>query len=166
MFSKQLGLFASIALILAGCSGDSQTPSAAAPTSSAPKGDVAFAAPAGEGNATIAYTDTELKQGKKLFQAECGKCHVGGQTYGTYNSTDLSLSFEALSGATPQRNNVPALIDYLKKPTSYDGKTLLAPAGEHPVYTNLGEDKLRLLAGHVLKEATQNPGWGKGKNVR
>lgn len=162
MVNKHYGWLALVALILVGCSGGET--SSEAPT--APKGDVAFAAPGGEGATEISYTRAELKQGQKLFKANCGRCHVGGQTYGTYGSTDVNLSLEQLSGAVPPRDNVASLVDYMKKPTSYDGTENLAEDGGHPVYTKLGDEQLKLIAGHMLKEGKTNPIWGKGKDVR
>ncbi|WP_187293806.1 c-type cytochrome [Gloeobacter kilaueensis] len=143
-----------IALVLAGCSGGQPAAQAPADTAAAAIPELASFSPA------------DLKQGKKLFAANCGRCHVGGQTYGTYGSTDVNLSFARLSESTPPRNTVDALIDYMKKPTSFDGKTDLIKTGEHASYEGLGDDKLRLIAAHIIKEGKSNPGWGKGKNIR
>jgi photosystem II cytochrome c550 len=160
MFSKRHGLvWALTALVAVGCSGGEQAATTGEGTTTAQtpaKGDAVLAA----------VSEDELRQGKKLFQAECGRCHVGGQTYGTYGSTDVNLSLKGLKGATPPRDTFPALIDYLKNPTSYDGKQKLVETGEHASYTALGDEKLRLIAAHVLKEANNNPGWGRGKNTR
>ncbi|MBW4698958.1 MAG: cytochrome c-550 [Aphanocapsa lilacina HA4352-LM1] len=166
MFSRQFGWLASLALALAvaGCAGGEQSTTAEAPSEPAPaaKPDVVSAATGELSN----FSAANLKQAKKLFQAECGRCHVGGQTYGTYNSTDVNLSYDALTNSTPPRNNVANLVDYMKKPTSYDGRTDLLKTGEHASYTALGDEKLRLIAAHILKEATSNPNWGQGKDTR
>jgi photosystem II cytochrome c550 len=154
MFSKRYGVLALTALVLVGCSGG-QTTTGEAPATEG-KSDVALAA----------VSEAELKQGKKLFQANCGRCHVGGQTYGTYGSTDVNLSLTGLKGATPARDTIPALIDYIDKPTSYDGKQNLLETGEHPAFPGLSADEKRLISAHIVKEANNNPTWGKGKNTR
>jgi photosystem II cytochrome c550 len=154
VFSKQNGLLTLVSVaLLAGCSG--QQPTATAPAET--KSDVAAAAP----------SDVEIRKGKALFKSNCGRCHVAGQTYGTYGSTDVNLSLKGLQGATPTRDTVPALIDYIKNPTSYDGKTKLLETGEHPSFANLDDESLRLISVHIIQEATA-PGslWGKGKNVK
>lgn len=160
MFSKRYGLLALSALVLlAGCSGGEQT----ATTSETP---TATQTPAKSDTVLAAVSEDDLRRGKKLFTAECGRCHVGGQTYGTYGSTDVNLSLKGLKGATPPRDTLLALIDYVKKPTSYDGKQNLLETGEHPSLSSLSDEKLRLIAAHVLKEANNNPTWGRGKNSR
>merc|ERR1712183_979329 len=50
----------------------------------------------------------ELIRGKRLFNAACAICHVGGGT-------------EELSGAFPPRNNIDSLVNYLNAPMTYDG---------------------------------------------
>ena len=53
----------------------------------------------------------QIKRGKRLFNASCGQCHVGGVTK---TNPNLGLEPDALSLATPPRDNINALIDYLK----------------------------------------------------
>lgn len=157
VFSKRIGLLTLVSVaLLVGCGG--QQPTATTPETPATKSDVAAAA---------APSEAEIRKGKALFKAECGRCHVGGQTYGTYGSTDVNLSLKGLQGAIPPRDSLPALIDYIKNPTSYDGKTKLLETGEHPSFANLDDESIRLISVHMLKEATA-PGsiWGKGKNVK
>jgi photosystem II cytochrome c550 len=159
VFSKRNGLLAIVSVaLLVGCGG--QQPTATTPeaptTPTATKSDVASAA-----------SEVEIRKGKALFKANCGRCHVAGQTYGTYGSTDVNLSLKGLQGALPKRDSVASLIDYVKNPTSYDGKTKLLETGEHPAFTNLDDESLRLISSHIIQEATA-PGslWGKGKNVK
>ena len=124
------------------------------------------------------FTKAQIKEGQRLFKANCGKCHVGGQTYGTYNVKEVNLSMKALASATPPRNNIAALVSYMEEPTSYDGTEKLYETGRHPKYIAEGKaapdnqviirtkDELNLIAAFILKEATYNNSWGRGKDVR
>ena len=67
---------------------------------------------------TVILTPEQVKRGKRLFNATCGACHVGGISK---TNPNVGLDPEALSLATPRRDNIVALVDYLKNPTSYDG---------------------------------------------
>eukprot|EP00931_Biecheleriopsis_adriatica_P030730 TRINITY_DN1807_c0_g1_i5.p1 TRINITY_DN1807_c0_g1~~TRINITY_DN1807_c0_g1_i5.p1 ORF type:complete len:242 (+),score=66.36 TRINITY_DN1807_c0_g1_i5:66-728(+) len=67
---------------------------------------------------TTSLTKEGVIRGKRLFNAACAQCHVGG---GTRTNQNVGLSTEELSGAVPNRNTVEGLIDYLNSPTSYDG---------------------------------------------
>jgi photosystem II cytochrome c550 len=78
---------------------------------------------------TIVLTPEQVKRGKRLFNATCGACHVGGITK---TNPNVGLDPEALSLATPRRDNIDALVDYLKNPTSYDGFESIAEV--HPRY--------------------------------
>mmetsp|Transcript_117257 Transcript_117257/g.365141 ORF Transcript_117257/g.365141 Transcript_117257/m.365141 type:complete len:160 (+) Transcript_117257:1-480(+) len=67
---------------------------------------------------TVNLTKEEIIRGKRLFNAACASCHVGG---GTRTNQNVGLGFEELSGAQPARNTVEGLVDYLNAPTTYDG---------------------------------------------
>mmetsp|Transcript_7252 Transcript_7252/g.7897 ORF Transcript_7252/g.7897 Transcript_7252/m.7897 type:complete len:230 (-) Transcript_7252:72-761(-) len=67
---------------------------------------------------TMNLTKEEVIRGKRLFNAACATCHVGG---GTRTNQNVGLGFEELSGAQPARNTVEGLVDYLNAPTTYDG---------------------------------------------
>mmetsp|Transcript_31104 Transcript_31104/g.41914 ORF Transcript_31104/g.41914 Transcript_31104/m.41914 type:complete len:229 (-) Transcript_31104:58-744(-) len=67
---------------------------------------------------TVNLTKEEIIRGKRLFNAACATCHVGG---GTRTNQNVGLGFEELSGAQPARNTVEGLVDYLNAPTTYDG---------------------------------------------
>jgi photosystem II cytochrome c550 len=56
--------------------------------------------PAGK---TIVLTQEQVKRGKRLFNATCGACHLGGITK---TNPNVGLDSEALSLATPRRNSV------------------------------------------------------------
>jgi len=60
---------------------------------------------------TVVLSPEQVKRGKRLFNATCGACHVGGMTKPNPN---VGLDPEALSLATPRRDNVEALVNYLK----------------------------------------------------
>ncbi len=117
---------------------------------------------------TIVLTPEQVKRGKRLFNATCGACHVGGVTK---TNPNIGLDPEALSLATPRRDNVDALIDYLKNPTSYDGLDSIAEvhpsiksADIYPRMRSLTDEDLTAISGHILlqpKVLTEK--WGGGK---
>nr|QUE29902.1 PsbV [Erythrocladia irregularis] len=118
--------------------------------------------------ATKILTPEEVKRGKRLFNSTCGQCHAGGITK---TNPNIGLEPESLSLATPQRNNVDALVDYMKNPTSYDGIESIAEihpsiksADIFPKMRSLSDDDLFTIAGHILlqpKVASEK--WGGGK---
>jgi photosystem II cytochrome c550 len=117
---------------------------------------------------TIVLTPEQVKRGKRLFNATCGACHVGGITK---TNPNISLDPEALSLATPRRDNVASLIDFLKNPTTYDGLESIAEthpsiksADIYPRMRSLTDEDLTAIAGHILlqpKVVTEK--WGGGK---
>jgi photosystem II cytochrome c550 len=121
-----------------------------------------------ESGKTIVLTPEQVKRGKRLFNATCGACHVGGMTK---TNPNIGLDTEALSLATPRRDNVAALVDYLKNPTTYDGLESIAEthpsiksADIYPRMRSLTEEDLTAIAGHILlqpKVLTEK--WGGGK---
>jgi len=117
---------------------------------------------------TIVLSPEQVKRGKRLFNATCGACHVGGMTKPNPN---VGLDPEALSLATPRRDSVEALVDYLKNPTSYDGFESIAEvhpsiksADIYPRMRSLTDEDLVAISGHILlqpKILTEK--WGGGK---
>lgn len=113
----------------------------------------------------------QVKEGKRLFDSTCAQCHAGGTTKTDFN---VGLGPQDLAGATPPRDNVVALVDYMQHPTTYDGETNIAEV--HPsiesadVFTemkNLSEDDLVAIAGHILMQPKiVGEKWGGGKAVR
>ena len=83
----------------------------------------------------------------------------------------MGLDPETLALATPPRDSVSALVDYLKDPSSYDGEYSIADV--HPslrssdVFVqmrNLDDSDLRLMAGYILvAPKVMGPQWGGGK---
>jgi len=51
---------------------------------------------------TVVLTPEQVKRGKRLFNATCGACHLGGITK---TNPNIGLDPEALSLATPKRDN-------------------------------------------------------------
>ncbi len=117
---------------------------------------------------TIVLTPEQVKRGKRLFNATCGACHVGGLTK---TNPNVGLDPEALSLATPRRDNVAALVDYLKNPLTYDGLESIAEvhpsiksADIYPRMRSVTDEDLTAIAGHILlqpKIVTEK--WGGGK---
>ena len=117
---------------------------------------------------TVVLTPEEIKRGKRLFNNTCAQCHAGGITK---TNPNIGLEPESLSLATPQRNNVEALVDYMKNPTSYDGVESIAEihpsiksADIFPKMRSLSDEDLFAIAGHILvqpKVASEK--WGGGK---
>ena len=117
---------------------------------------------------TIVLTPEQVKRGKRLFNATCGACHVGGLTK---TNPNVGLDIEALSLATPRRDNVAALVDFLKNPTTYDGLDSIAEvhpsiksADIYPRMRSVTDDDLYAISGHILlqpKIVTEK--WGGGK---
>ena len=117
---------------------------------------------------TVVLTPEQVKRGKRLFNATCGACHVGGISK---TNPNVGLDPEGLSLATPRRDNIAALIDYLKNPTSYDGLESIAEvhpsiksADIYPRMRSLTDEDLYSISGHIMlqpKIVTEK--WGGGK---
>nr|YP_010338743.1 photosystem II cytochrome c550 [Glaucosphaera vacuolata]UNJ18693.1 photosystem II cytochrome c550 [Glaucosphaera vacuolata] len=117
---------------------------------------------------TVILTPEQVRRGKRLFNNVCASCHTGGITK---TNPNVGLDPESLSLATPSRDNIQALVDYMKDPTSYDGSESIAEihpsiksADIFPKMRNLTDDDLFVIAGHILlqpKIASEK--WGGGK---
>ncbi|MEH2063063.1 MAG: photosystem II cytochrome c-550 [Nostoc sp.] len=117
---------------------------------------------------TVVLSLKQVKEGKRLFNNACAQCHAGGVTKTNQN---VGLTPEDLALATPNRNNVEGLVDYLKNPTTYDGEEEISEI--HPsiksadiftVMRNLTDDDLEAIAGHVLLQPKiVGTKWGGGK---
>ena len=110
----------------------------------------------------------QVQEGKRLFNYACAQCHAGGVTKTNQN---VGLDPEALAGATPPRNSIAGLVDYLKNPTTYDGEEEIAEfhpstksADIYAAMRNLTDDDLKAIAGHVLLQPKiVGEKWGGGK---
>lgn len=117
---------------------------------------------------TIVLTPEQVKRGKRLFNATCGACHVGGITK---TNPNVGLDPEALSLATPRRDNIEALVDFLKNPTTYDGLESIAEthpsiksADIYPRMRSVTDEDLTAIAGHILLQPKViSEKWGGGK---
>ena len=117
---------------------------------------------------TMVLTTEQVKRGKRLFNATCGACHVGGITK---TNTNIGLDPEALSLAVPRRDNLDSLIDFLKNPTTYDGLDSIAEvhpsiksADLYPRMRSVTDEDLVAIAGHILLQPkVVAEKWGGGK---
>jgi len=117
---------------------------------------------------TIVLTPEQVKRGKRLFNATCGACHVGGITK---TNPNVGLDPEALSLATPRRDNVAGLVDFMKNPTTYDGVESIAEtnpsiksADIYPRMRSVTDEDLTAIAGHILLQPKViSEKWGGGK---
>ena len=117
---------------------------------------------------TTVLTPEQVKRGKRLFNSTCGACHVGGITK---TNPNVGLDPEGLSLATPRRDNIASLVDYMKNPTTYDGLESIAEvhpsiksADIYPRMRSLTDEDLYSIAGHIMlspKIVTEK--WGGGK---
>lgn len=121
----------------------------------------------GSGKTTV-LTQEQVKRGKRLFNATCGACHVGGITK---TNPNVGLDTEALTLATPRRDNIEALVDFLKNPTTYDGLESIAEihpsiksADIYPRMRSVTDEDLKAIAGHILLQPkVVSEKWGGGK---
>nr|YP_009497588.1 photosystem II protein V [Astrosyne radiata]AWT40301.1 photosystem II protein V [Astrosyne radiata] len=117
---------------------------------------------------TVVLSSEQVKRGKRLFNTTCGACHVGGITK---TNPNVGLDPESLSLATPRRDNVESLIDFLNNPTTYDGLTSIAEthpsvksADIYPRMRSLTDEDLYSIAGHImLQPKIISEKWGGGK---
>ena len=124
--------------------------------------------PLDETGTTVILTPEQVKRGKRLFNASCGQCHVGGVTK---TNPNLGLEPDALSLATPPRDNINALVDYMKNPTTYDGLESSAElhpsvksADIFPKMRSLSDEDLFTIGGHILLQPKLSAEkWGGGK---
>jgi len=121
-----------------------------------------------DGSKTTILTFEQVKRGKRLFLSSCSTCHTGGITK---TNPNVGLDTEALSLATPARDNINALVDYMNDPTTYDGLESIAEihpsiksADIFPKMRALTDDDLFAIAGHILLQPkTVAEKWGGGK---
>ena len=104
--------------------------------------------------ALVTFSEQEINTGRKVFNTSCGTCHAGGITKTNHN---VGLDPETLALATPARDSVEGLVDYLKDPTSYDGEYSIADLHPsmrsrdlYPAMRDLTDEDLRLMSGYIL----------------
>jgi photosystem II cytochrome c550 len=117
---------------------------------------------------TVTLSAEQVKRGKRLFNNTCSVCHTGGITK---TNPNVGLDSESLSLATPARNTIESLVDYMKNPTTFDGLESIAEihpsiksADIFPKMRSLTEDDLFAIAGHILiQPKIVAEKWGGGK---
>jgi photosystem II cytochrome c550 len=128
----------------------------------------AFAIELDDATRTVPLTPEQTKRGKRLFLNTCSICHTGGITK---TNPNVGLDTESLSLASPARNTIEGLVDYLKNPTTFDGLESIAEihpsvrsADIFPKMRTLTEDDLFAIAGHILVQPKiVAEKWGGGK---
>jgi photosystem II cytochrome c550 len=120
-----------------------------------------------EGN-NVVITLEQVKRGKRLFNNACGTCHVGGLTK---TNPNVGLDTESLSLASPARDNITSLVNYMKEPRTYDGldsiyelHPSIKSADIFPKMRSLTDEDLFAIGGHILLQSkVVNEKWGGGK---
>ena len=110
----------------------------------------------------------QLLRGKRLFNAACSNCHVGG---GTRTNQNVGLSTEELSGAAPSRANLEGLVNFLNAPTTYDGlydisenHPSIKSADIFPKMRSMKQKDLVDMSSYILYQNQTIPEkWGGGK---
>ncbi|MDI9634964.1 photosystem II cytochrome PsbV2 [Geitlerinema splendidum] len=105
---------------------------------------------------TQTFTPEDLTEGKALFKQNCLNCHVGGATL---PSPTVSLSLDALAGATPPRDSIEGLVNYMRVPMTYDGSEENYFCREVPE-SWMSQTQVDNLAAFILRAAQKAPGWG------
>lgn len=127
--------------------------------------------PGDASGATVTASLDDLANGERKFNFACSICHTGGDTK---TNPTINLSTGSLEGATPSRNNVAALVDYMNNPTTYDGLEEIAelhPSTQStdvfPQMRNLNDDDLVDVAEYILVQPNiKGESWGGGKSTR
>ena len=117
---------------------------------------------------TVVLSLEQVTRGRRQFNYACGTCHVGGITK---TNPTVGLDPNSLAGALPPRDNIEALVDYLKSPTTYDGLTDISQvhpskmsADIFPKMRSLTEEDLVAISGHILLQPKViGDMWGSGK---
>ncbi|MFM6188582.1 MAG: photosystem II cytochrome PsbV2 [Planktothrix sp.] len=105
---------------------------------------------------TRKFSGEDLTEGKTLFEKNCVNCHVGGLTL---QDPTVSLSLEALKGATPSRDHLNNLVAYFRNPVSYDGTDYnywCRQVSEDWMST----EEVQKMAAYLLRAAEKVPSWG------
>jgi photosystem II cytochrome c550 len=117
-----------------------------------------------EAGQTTTLTPRQFANGQKIFVDTCTQCHLQGKTK---TNNNVSLGLADLAGAEPRRDNVLALVEYLKNPKSYDGEddySELHPNISRPdIYAemrNYTEDDIFDVAGYTLIAPKLDVRWG------
>jgi photosystem II cytochrome c550 len=105
-----------------------------------------------QGN-TREFSPQELSDGKRYFEDSCINCHVGGSTL---PNPKQSLALDTLKDANPPRDNLNALVSYMRQPMTYDGSEETFWCRE--ITPNiLSQQQIENLAAFVLTAAKKAP---------
>ncbi len=128
--------------------------------------------PLNEVGETVTLSDQQIANGNRLFIRECTQCHLQGKTK---TNNNVSLGLDDLAKAEPPRDNLLAIVDYLKHPTTYDGEIYAdEPKGikmeeEHvnvsrtdlyPEVRDFTEEDVYDVSGYILVAPKLDPYWG------
>jgi len=163
IFIYLLGLWTSLLLLFGGGLGVGIHPATAEPFTR----EVRTVPYNSEGFESVLSLDA-YKRGKRLFNNACATCHVGGVTKTNQN---VGLDIATLRVATPSRDNVQSLVEYMKNPMTLDGAASLgethpntSTADLFPKMRSLSETDLEYVAGYILIQSkVQRERWGGGK---
>jgi photosystem II cytochrome c550 len=106
--------------------------------------------------ATQSFSNIDVSRGKRLFEENCKNCHVGGATL---PNPLVSLSLEALKGATPPRDTINSLVAFIRQPMAYDGSEETYVCREVSERW-MGQAQVADLAAFILRAAQKAPRWG------
>jgi photosystem II cytochrome c550 len=117
---------------------------------------------------TFVLSLEQITRGRRQFNYACGTCHVGGITK---TNPTVGLDPDSLAGALPPRDNLDALVAYLKEPTTYDGLTdiyQVHPSKKSddifPKMRSMTEEDLAAISGYILLQPRViGDMWGAGK---
>jgi photosystem II cytochrome c550 len=120
------------------------------------------------GKEKTVLSKSEISKGKKLFNSACANCHVGGATL---TNPNVGLDAETLALASPQRNTIEGLVDYMKNPTTFDGvdeiselHPSLKSTDIFPIMRGLTDPELKAIAAYILYSTNlKGVSWGGGK---
>lgn len=121
-----------------------------------------------DGGDEVVLSLKQVQEGEKLFKSTCAVCHTAGRTK---TNPNVTLGADSLANAEPSRDNLLAMVDYLKNPTTYDGEMPILElhpnttrADLFPSMRNLSDDDLEKVAGYILIQPNvQGIMWGSGK---
>ncbi|MGG6297384.1 photosystem II cytochrome PsbV2 [Leptolyngbya sp. AN02str] len=101
------------------------------------------------------FSAADLSTGKRLFESNCINCHVGGITL---PDPSITLSLEDLKHATPPRNAIASLTEFMRHPMTYDGleETIWCRQVSEDWMT---DEELGDLAAFLLRAAEKAPAW-------
>ena len=113
---------------------------------------------------SVTLSDQQIANGNRLFIRECTQCHLQGKTK---TNNHVSLGVEDLAGAEPPRDNLLAIVDYLKYPTSYDGEddyrefhVNVTRPDIYPELKDFTEDDVYDVSGYILVAPKLDSYWG------